>query len=394
MRVKRPLSDKFNLWLAFLVLIVSPTLVVGLGGLAAACGGTENTTTAASATPKTEAVTTTTPAPTTTELVTTTAPAVTPTAPATTATTVALVPMSAAQIAQWNKDATAAARRFCESVPKDVETMFADFSDDAAFYDPCSAAIFKGKQTIVDMQRDMNEYWGPEGRIDLTAVYVSADSSAFTGLMNTWPPFYPAPADHPDWVNLEIFHFKDGRVGSWDTWNGAKSLELATYGVFAPGQSGPQQLQQIADRYLSAWGSGDTNRIAALYHPDAVFTDTILGLTAQGGAAIGELGEERFGTTKPVTFEIIDLYAQTYGYKPPAAFSQSGAIIGVGIHYKCNLLVDGKPSTVESLTTFELGTRQGGGWNYLNYDLDPDGLIHREEVFYRADSLLASGLVQ
>ena len=60
----------------------------------------------------------------------------------------------------------------------------------------------------------------------------------------------------------------------------------------------------------------------------------------------------------------------------------------MGIHYRCNLVVNGKPTTVESLTTFELGTRQGS-----TFAPDPNGLITREEVFYDADSLVASGLV-
>ena len=54
-----------------------------------------------------------------------------------------------------------------------------------------------------------------------------------------------------------------------------------------------------------------------------------------------------------------------------------------------NLSEYGKPATVEGLTTFELGTRMG-----KYFDPDPDGLITREEVFYDADSLLASGLVR
>jgi hypothetical protein len=59
------------------------------------------------------------------------------------------------------------------------------------------------------------------------------------------------------------------------------------------------------------------------------------------------------------------------------------------MYYRFNVVADGKPSTVESLTTFELGTRVGKA-----FDPDPNGLITREEVFYDADSLLASGLVQ
>ena len=87
---------------------------------------------------------------------------------------------------------------------------------------------------------------------------------------------------------------------------------------------------------------------------------------------------------------MIDLYVQTNGpYAPTEQLPEQGAIIGVGIHYRCNLLVDGKPSTVEGLTTFELGTRMG-----KSFAPDPNGLITREEVFYDADSLLASGLVR
>ena len=123
---------------------------------------------------------------------------------------------------------------------------------------------------------------------------------------------------------------------------------------------------------------------------DAVFSDTMLGLQAQGPAAISELSDKRFGSASKVTFEIIDLYAQTNGYTPPTEqLPENGDIIGVGIHYRCSLVVNGKSTTVEGLTTFELGTRQG-----KSFATDPNGLITREEVFYEADSLLASGLVR
>jgi SnoaL-like domain len=157
-----------------------------------------------------------------------------------------------------------------------------------------------------------------------------------------------------------VFRFKDGQVTSWEVWFSAPTLEMISFGCFAPGKGGSEQLQTIADKYLAAWASGDKARIAALYHPDALFSDTALGLQAQGAAAISELGEERFGAGSPVTFKIIDLYAQTKGPDPPTEQQpEQGAIIGVGIHYRCSLVVNGKPASVEGLTTFELGTRQG-----------------------------------
>ena len=200
----------------------------------------------------------------------------------------------------------------------------------------------------------------------------------------------PEPADHPPVGLIQVFRFKDGLVTSWDQWFSAPTLKMVTFGVFAPGKGGPEQLQKIADRYLAAWSSGNKDRIAALYRSDAVFSDTMLGLQAQGPAAIGASSQKRFGSAGKATFNIIDLYAQTNGYEPPTdGLPENGAIIGVGIHYRCTLVVNGKSTTVEGLTTFELGSRQG-----KSFAPDPNGLITREEVFYDADSLLASGLVR
>jgi hypothetical protein len=88
---------------------------------------------------------------------------------------------------------------------------------------------------------------------------------------------------------------------------------------------------------------------------------------------------------------VIDLYVQTNDgidtstEQPP----EQGAIIAVGIHYRYTLVVKGESTTGESLTTFELGTRQRS-----TFAIDPGGLITREEVFYDADSLVVSGLVR
>ena len=74
---------------------------------------------------------------------------------------------------------------------------------------------------------------------------------------------------------------------------------MIQYGVFAPGKGGSEQLQEIADRYLAAWSSGDKARIAALYGSDAVFSDTMLGLQAQGAAAIAGLAGGVSGRPAP-----------------------------------------------------------------------------------------------
>ena len=321
----------------------------------------------------------------------TTTQSVTTTSEAATTTTEALVPMSAAGIGQWKTDAIAFADRFGEAFP-DAGAQCAQFADDVAFYDPADGDfVIAGKQSIVQMQQAFNDY-GAELKVKVhrDALYLSGDSAAYTYAMeNMWPPWAPEPADHPPTNDLEVFRFKDGLVTNWDIWFSAPTLEMIAFGVFAPDKGGSEQLQEIVDRYLEAWASGDKAQIAALYHPDAVFSDTMLGLQAQGPAAISELGTSRFGSPSTVTFEVVDLYAQTNSYTPPTdEIPGNGVIIGVGIHYLATLSVEGASKTVEGLTTFELGTRQG-----KSFSPDPNGLITREEVFYDADSLLASGLV-
>lgn len=104
---------------------------------------------------------------------------------------------------------------------------------------------------------------------------------------------------------------------------------------------------------------------------------------------LGVWGDKRFGSAGKITFELIDLHVQTNRPDPPTEqLPDRGAIVRVGIHYRCILVVDGRPATVESLTAFELGTSQGE-----SFALDSNGLITREEVFYDADSLPESGLV-
>ncbi len=377
-------GSKIDRRLLAAMLAIAVVCFVGLGALVAACGGAETTSTVASATLTTGAVTTT-------ESVTTTRSVITTTTEAPTTTSETLAPMTAAQISQWNKDATAFADGFAGAFPADVDAMLADFADDAAFWDPSDGDfLIGGKPGILTMQRDFNEYFANGEQIP-KAVYVSGNAVAFPSTFkNMWPPWVPEPTDHPWGVDLEVFRFRDGQVAGWDIWFSAPTLEMYGQGVFAPGKGGPQQLQEIVDRYLAAWASGDGGRIAALYHPDASFSDTVLGLQAQGAAAIAALGEKRFGSGAPVTLEVIDLCAQTNGKYPPYEQKpKDGAIIGVGIHYHCNLVVEGKPTIVESLTTFELGTRMG-----KYFEPDPNGLITREEVFHDADSLLASGLVR
>lgn len=386
MRVNSIRNEKTNRWLWVLAAALGVWLIVGLGALIASCGGTSTTTTTTGATATTVGATTTTEAATTT----TTQPVTATEAVTTTTQAAGTAPMSKTEVAQWKKDAIAFNDRLNAAFPH-AAAQFAQFADDVEFYDPSDGDfIMKGKATAVRMQQGFNDY-APDIKFHRTATYLSGDAAAHANsIEHLWPPWVPEPASHPAVDDLEVFRFRGGQVVGYDIWFAEATLKMISFGWFASGKGGPERLQKIADEYLAAWSSGDKARIAGLYRDDAIFTDTMLGLQAQGAAAISELRDKRFGSADKVTFEIIGLYAQTNGYAPPTdEIPGNGAVIAVGIHYRCTLVMGGKSTTVEGLTTFELGDRQG-----KSFAPDPNGLITREEVFYDPDSIMASGLLR
>jgi hypothetical protein len=286
------------------------------------------------------------------------------------------VVMSQVEIGQWREDAEAFGDRYYGAWP-DADAVAAlieaEFSDDTVYYDPSNGEFgIEGKEANIQGCRQFFAAY-PDLHPQVTGMYLSTDTAV-----------YRLSEDGA----LELYPFEDGLATGVDHWWSVAGLEAWGDGCFAPGLDGPEQLQDIAAGYLDAWSSGDTARIAALYSEGATFSDTMFGLQAEGSETIGELSARRFGPESTVTFEIIDLYAQTNGVEPPTEqLPEHGAIIGVGIHYRATVVAGSRSATVEGLTIFELGTRMGQA-----FSLDPDGLIHREEVFYDVESLMAAGL--
>ena len=318
------------------ILALTAVLVVGLGVLVAACGNTEITTTVASQAPNTVTVTSTqaTTAPTqavaTTEIATTTTEAAATTTPG-------RDHHSGVGRDVDGRDRPMEDRRYRLRRPLargdgDVNPQFAPaLADNATYYDPTDGAFLIERQGVHrPMLRRLFLQYFPNIKAHRQGVYLSGDAVAYAIAMeNMWPPGCRSRRIILPSAALEVFRFKDGLVASWDIWFSAPPSRWSN-GVFAPGKGGPKQLQEIVDRYLAAWSSGDKARIAALYQRRPSFSDTMRGLQARGAAAIADLGEKRFGSADAITFKMIDLYAQTNGPYPPRAATHRGAIIGVG----------------------------------------------------------------
>ncbi len=286
-----------------------------------------------------------------------------------------------AEVEILEHDATEFAARHIEAWP-DVDTYIDDLAEDASFADPTWGDQISGRDTIATMWRRWESVTDYE--IDVTATYLSATGAAFE---ETWPGLQPPmalPPDPPVASGLTVYTFDDGKIAHSDLWYRAADNEAYGIGCFADG--GCSRFREAVDRYVSAWGSRDPDVVAELYSDDAVFVDSLLGLEAEGAGDIGDLATVRFGNIGEISIEALDLYAWTDGQLPPTENAPDrGGLIGVAIHYLVTARDGGATERQEGVTTLVLGTRAATG-----IDADPQGLIHREDVYHAPQSVGAA----
>ena len=265
------------------------------------------------------------------------------------------------------------------------------YTEDGTIFDPSDDQFgVQGREVIKSFYRNFFGYVH-NIRVQRDNAYISADGAAYVVTpLGLWPPWVPEPPDHPNVKALDAMRFDNALIVTEGMWFSPDTLEMVSFGVFAQGGGGSARLQQLAERYLAAWSSGDKARIAALYRDDAVFSDSMLGLEAAGPTAISELGTKRFGSSGHAGFEILGFYAQTNGSDPFSADKpDQGAIAGMAIHFRCTVPVGGHSTSFEGFVLCELGTRQASA-----FAVDPNGLIGHEEVFYDVDTLIAAGFAR
>ena len=171
-----------------------------------------------------------------------------------------------------------------------------------------------------------------------------------------------------------MFGFEDESITKYELWFEDTTLEMLEFGCF--GVEACPDAQVLVDRYTQAWNSSESDLIAALYADDATFTDSVSGIEATGAEEISGLSDRRLGPGANAEIEVVAVYAQTNGYQLPApSTGDLGQVIALGIHYRV-LDPDSDAPPLQRLATFEMGTRRSGG-----FDLHPEGLITREEVF-------------
>ncbi|MGB5758717.1 MAG: hypothetical protein WBM50_17520 [Acidimicrobiales bacterium] len=273
---------------------------------------------------------------------------------------------------------------FWEAWPDDA--IIERFADDIAFYDPSDGDFtIEGKDRFAPIERKLvTSYWA-EADPSVDTVWVATGGASYRVAFPTvvWPPWLPEPSEHPPVVILYVFGFEDQNITRYEVWFEDTTLETLAFGCF--GVDVCPDAQAMVDRYTQAWNSGESDLIAALYADDATFTDSVSGIEATGAGEISRLSDRRLGPGANAEMEVIGVYAQTNGYAlPTESTGDLGQVIGLGIHYRVwDPDSDARP--LERLATFEMGTRRADG-----FDLHPEGLITREEVFHLVGSYVSA----
>lgn len=289
---------------------------------------------------------------------------------------------STTDISQADAHVRAFADSFFGAIPN-ADEVAPQVADDATFYDPTDGDWIPGRPSIWQLMNTMSGAF-PDLAYRVTDVFVSTDGALYQlEVDGLWPPWVATPPNHPPVHEIQAVHLADGLLSSTELAFPVSEMEMFPLGCFRD-QGCSDQYEQLVSGYVSAWSSGDASQIAALYRDDAVFTDSLLGLNAQGAQQIGQLAQTRFGAEGQVNLEIVDKYAQTYGYG--VAYSQHpyvGAVIAAAIRYRATITVSGQPTTRGSFTFLRFASwRPGAGLSS-----DPDGRIVEERVFHDAASL-------
>jgi SnoaL-like domain len=290
--------------------------------------------------------------------------------------------LSETEISQADADMRDFADSYFGAWPN-ADEVVSQVSDDATFYDPTDGDWITGKPSIWQLLMTISGSY-PDLAYRVNNVFVSADRALYQleadGL---WPPWVATPPDHPPVHEIQAVRLADGLLASTELAFAVSEMEMFPLGCFRE-QGCSDRYQQLVNGYISAWSSGDASQIAALYRDDAVFTDSLLGLSAQGAQQIGQLAQARFGAEGQVDLEVVDQYAQTYGYG--AAYSNHpyvGAVIAAPIRYRATMAVGGQPITRESFTFLRFAS-----WTpAAGLSTEPDGRIVEERVFHDAASL-------
>jgi ketosteroid isomerase-like protein len=258
----------------------------------------------------------------------------------------------------------------------DMDARYADFADDAVAYDPTFGDYWVSRDQIISGWDAAMPTFFPDLDAEVTTLFLSeTDASYAVDWINFWLGAKPEGQPWPQ--GIETYRFDGDTVTGYDFLYTGDSLYAMHVGACEETDCAVKA-EGIANQYVDAWNSLNTDSIAALYATDATFSDTMFGLSASGATEIGNLLSSRFGSGE-ASMTVDTAYIMTVdgslvtGDSPAAA----GDIAGVGIHHTWNAESADGPAQVESLTLLRFGEVIDG-----KYQPHPEALVVSEELFH------------
>lgn len=302
--------------------------------------------------------------------------------------------LSAEDLSAWQSDVDGFVEDF-NAASHDAQAAYAEFTEDAAVVDPTNSDYrIAPKSEVVSRWADfISEF--PEYSARTADGYLGLAAGAYPTEVGGVPAEMGAVLDDGVLHELRVFRFAEDRETTATTlelWYRLEDAEALQSGCLLPGGCGPE-VRDFVDRYLAAWSSRDETEIASLYSSEATFADSLLGIEATGADEIGILSDQRFGSASTPACSPTEIYVQTNDGDPSSSDNigpEAGKIIGVALVYRCSLSGD-TAYAIRAVSLLLFGTRPPED---VPAELDPDGLIVREEVLYNLDSLTATGIAR
>jgi len=254
------------------------------------------------------------------------------------------------------------ARQVFAWAARDPQALREIYTDDIIHFD--GEPAFEGIEEVVDMAEMMFRSF-PDWQMAPGDTYVSAAKCA--GAWRNWGIF-GMTQDEPG-LEYDLLEVRGERISHWRLF-----YDEVFYGAW---NDDFQIDPAFTDAYIQAWSGGQPRRIARLYTEEAILTDTLFDVTAEGRAEIGQYAAAFLARSPDAVWTLRHPFAEgdaDWPYEEAYPHAAQGGIFGVS--------VEGPSGTPCRLRAMVILTP------------DDKGRIREQEVLWAADTLIACGWVE
>ncbi len=243
---------------------------------------------------------------------------------------------------------------------RDEDLLRQIYTEDFVHHD-LGQDLVKGNDSVISFMKDFRNAV-PDYQNRLGNVFIGQNDGVYSEDTWGWVPMdfvkNVFSSDHPMrhymWMTI-----RDGKFSYWWLFYGEE--------VFSAGNL-PFDEKLMRD-YADAWSSGDVEKVANLYTPEATRLDTLFSEDQQGTTAIKEYATNFFTWYPGVNLSLLE------------SFGEFTRVIKRGGEYSIHVSdLNGNPCDVKMVVVLEPDETQAK--------------IAHEWVFYNADSLIACGWAQ